>query len=182
MRKIITLFAVLLLALGMTGAAAMADDDGTSWDDGELSEEGDSIAESEPLTVSADDIKPDVEIALSGDSQQLTVGEAGAFWVTVTNKEESEGDLDSWKLGLSVTNIGDLSEITIEWSDNGSFSDIERDDRFQVELDEEDDILWVLGFDEDSLEAGDSTSEGFRATFHKSGEFTGTAYVVDTSE
>lgn len=120
-------------------------------------------------------------ISLTGDVA-LTVNQTGSYDVQVTNEMEYR-DLDEWKLGLSVTNISDIDDITIEWFDTqeNEYRDIDDIDQIETAFDSEDGILWVLGADEDDLSPGAKMEDEFQATFHADGTFTGTAYVVDTS-
>ena len=136
---------------------------------------------SETFTITVDEEELAATITLAGDDQ-LTVSEAGEYDVEVTNTMEYR-DLDDWKLGLSVENLEDEGDVTIEWYDGqeDEYRDIDEVDQIATSFDSDENILWVLGAEEETLEPGETMKDEFRATFHTDGEFTGTAYVIDTS-
>ena len=173
MRRITVLLSVMVLVLGMTGAAAMADT--TLWD------EGDVIEESDPFDVEVSDEVLDVDIDISGPDELFT-DETGTYTVTVTNDDESNVNLEDWALGLSVgDDIGSLHDVTITYA--GEETDLADDNGtpgVQAELEEG--VIYLLGSDDPTVAPGDTATAQFDVTFHEAGNYVGTAYVIDTSD
>ncbi len=170
MKRMIALLTTALLALSMMGTAAMADTD--LWDD-------DDVLDSDSETTTVEEAPQEASVSLEGPSG-LDVDEVGTYTVEVTN-DSDQRDLDQWVLGLSVDNIGDVDDLTISYPD--SSDDItEGTSGVEVELDEEANIIYLRGSDDPAVSPGETETQTFEAAFHNEGEFTGTAYVIDTSD
>lgn len=175
MRRITVLLSVLLLMLAMTGTAAVADT--PLWDDEDVLDQDDETTpvgldeEPEPTPE-----PQEASITLTGPDS-LEVDEQGTYTVEVTN-ESGERVLDEWVLGLSVTNVSDLDDLSIRYESGGD--DItEGTSGVDVELDTDANIIYLRGSDDPSIPANQSDSFTFEAEFHKVGSFTGTAYVIN---
>ena len=179
MRRITVLLSVLLLMLGMTGTAAVADND--LWDSGD-------VLDTDSHEVDVQDVL-NVEVSISGDTE-LDVDEAGEFTVEIDNHNDSTADLEDWKLGLGVDGFDDNSNFTLEFCQDSGHENcvtlVEEGDAVTgtgVQVDDSDDnVIWILGDDEDPLSPDDGVTQEYLATFHEGGNFTGTAYVIDTSD
>ena len=173
MRRITVLLSVMVLVLGMTGAAAMADT--TLWDEGD-------VVEDERFSLTVSDVELDVDIDISGPDELLT-DETGTYTVTVSNDDESNVNLEDWALGLSVAedaNIDSLDDVTITYT--GEETDLaDENGTAGVEAELEGGVIYLLGSDDPTIAPGDTTTAQFDVTFHEDGNYVGTAYVIDTS-
>ena len=132
---------------------------------------------SQTSTVTVNEAVQEASVFLHGPDS-LDINEQGEYDVLVTNESDTR-DLDDWALGLSVDNIDDVDDITITYE--GGTSDLsEGTDGVEAEL--KDGILWLLGSADPDIAPGETEVQPFEVTFHTDGSFTGTAYVVDTSD
>lgn len=181
MKKVLSFVAVVaLLLVGAVAAMAQAPD----WD---------VIAESEPHEIDAaidgdgtvvpPDEEPvlDVRVSITGDTQVL-VDEENRYFFTVVNDDESTETLEEWALGLSIGNdVESLDDLSI--STPGSTVDItEGTTDVDVELDEENDVVWLRGSVNRDVAPGHYLVRALDITFHQSNFYVATAYVLDVSE
>lgn len=182
MRKITVLLSVLLLTLGMTGVAALAQTEGDGppdWLDDTIAEDSTTVIVTEPDPVDPPPFDgQEAEITIEGPTG-LELNEFGEYTVTVTNTAE-ERDLDQWALGLSVTNIEDVSELIIRYKGGDGADITEGTSGVEAYLDTTNNILYLRGSDDPVLAPGDDASIDFEVSFAKTGAFIGTAYVIST--
>ena len=166
-RNVGVLLAAVLVVVGTSGTAATADTE--LWDDSE-------VLDSDEVTTDVEEIPQEASVIFDGPSA-LETEEFGNYSVEVTNSSDGRA-LDEWALGLSVDDITTVDELTVRRQ--GEESDItDGESGFDVELDDEADILYLRDDDTADIEPGGSETLEFEVAFHTEGEFTGTAYVIE---
>ena len=191
MRKITVLLSVMLLVLAMTGTAALADSEwGGTGDYDVLDSDSSEVHVVEP--------ELNVNIDIDGD-EVLATGEAGEYTVTVKNDGETglEGTsiddetLSDWKLGLEVSEFDDPSNFDLAFCKDGfdqecillvDGGEAVEGTGVDVAIDHGNGIIWILGDEEDDLAPQETEVQKYEATFHEGGNFTGTAYILQSSE
>ncbi len=166
-RNVGVLLLAVLLVMGTSGTAALADTD--LWD-------GDDVLDEDDATTDVTDAQQEASVTLEGPDD-LEVDELGSYDVTVSN-DSGERALDEWALGLSVDNIASVDDLTITEED-GESDITDGDSGFEVELDGDNDIIYLRDDDTMEVEPGATEVLEFEVAFQTDGEFTGTAYVIE---
>ena len=171
-RNVGVLLLAVLLVIATSGTAALADTDSPLWEEGD-------VLDSDEATTNVDELQQEASVTLEGPPD-LDVDHVGTYTVEVTN-DAPERVLDEWALGLSVDSIEQLDDLTIaKGEDESDLTDGESG--FEVELDQEADIIYLRDDDTSEIESGESETLEFQIAFHTDGEFTGTAYVIEDEQ